>query len=168
MSRSTITTPAGHTNPWPWPPGAAIHPQPYRRAQLMSCRTAVAMTGSAAGDHQRRGQCGLAAGLHRSSLRRIALRHPRRRRPVAIRHRRRTGQDRSAKQPRPGKKQAGLPHPRKGLTTTQSVNDQPKQIRQPSTTLKRGTVQRPAAHRGRQAVNALGMPCRSPAHPLIP
>ena len=75
----------------------------------------------------------------------VPLRRPRRRRPAAVLHRRRSGQDRRAHQPRRGKKQTGLPHPRTGLNHNpecqgstgaepSTINHQPSTINhQPST-----------------------------------
>jgi transposase InsO family protein len=73
--------------------------------------------GQPPGDHQRRGQCGLATGMPGSPPCRRLPRRPCRWRPAAVFHRPRSGQDRRAHQPWRGKKQTGLPHPRTGLTT---------------------------------------------------
>jgi hypothetical protein len=60
---------------------------------------------------------------------------PPRRRPP---RRRLTRQDRRTNQSRRGKKQTSRPHPRAALTTTTSVNEQPKQIGQESTGAEQG------------------------------
>ena len=80
----------------------------------------------------------VAAGQHRTPLRRATPRCSRGRRPAAVLDRRPIGQNSRTQKHRRGTKQTGPTHQRPGLNQTQSVKDQPKQKRQQSTDSEQG------------------------------